>query len=277
MADIYGSHFEYGDISSRKYGLIIASVESNRMAKTSGDIEGITIFSKASEKRYLVGNDMSNSPLSFEIEIVSDSERTLDFQERRRIEKWLFNRRDYRKLYIDMADDPFCETYEMIDGVRKRCYLNCRLLNPEKLEYNGGIVGYKATLEADSGMLWQDPIQKSFLVKNGDEGLSTIITVDVDTDLDDYIYPKVKITMGSVGGEIIISNNSDDSSRLTKFVGLSAFSTITMKGDLNYVSGQYYEKFSQRNFVRLLDGVNKLTVMGDVDTIEIEFQNRRSL
>lgn len=276
MADIYGSHFEYASKSSREYGLVIASVETERMKKRAGDVDGITVFSKSANKRYLIDDDMSGSPLSFDVEILTVDQRPLDYMERRKVEKWLFNKHDYRKLYIDMADDPFCETYEIVDGVRKRNYLNCRFINSEKLEYNGGVVGYKATLEADSSMFWQDAITKTFTINNDSPSLSSQITVNVDTDLDDYIYPKVTFTLGRYGGDVIIANHSDDSTRLTKFVDLPTYATITMKGGLNYVSGQYYEKFHKRNFIRLLDGNNNISVTGDVRTITIEYQNRRA-
>ena len=277
MADIYGSHFEYGGISSRQYSLIIANVDTSRMTALGGDTEGITIFSRSEKKRYLIDDDYTNSPISFQIEIVTENGRRLEPVERRQIEKWLFNNRTYRKLYLDIADDEFGDTYEYVDGKLLRNYLNCRLINPEKMEYHGGVVGYKVTLEADSNMFWQDATVKTFSVNNGAADASTIITVDVDTDLDEYIYPKVTIRMGGVGGDIIIANNSDDGTRLTKFVGVGAFATLIMKGELNYVSGQYYEKFYQRNFIRLLDGENKLMVLGDIDSIEIEYSARRRM
>lgn len=276
MADIYGSHFEYGGVLSRQYGLIIATVNAGRMSKLNGDISGSTVFSKIAQKRYLVGDDMSSSSLSFDVEIITDTGRCIEQRERRSIEKWLFNRCNYRKLYLDMSDDCFGDTVELVGGVRKRLYLNCRFVNPEKLEYNGGIVGYKATLEADSNMFWQDAIEKTFTVNNANASTTSIISIDVDSDIDDYIYPKVTFTLGSVGGNVIFINNTDDSTRFTKFVGLSANATITMKGELNYISGQNYEKFSTRNFIRLLDGTNNITVQGNVRTVKVEFQNRRN-
>ena len=275
MADIYGSHFEFAGVPSRQWGLIIVNAKSNRMIQLSGAKEGVTIFSKSANKRYLIDDDYSSSPISFDIEIITDSDRCLELVERRQIEKWLFNHRDYRKLYLDVADDERGETYEYVDGERKRNYLKCRLINPERLEGNGGIVGYKATLEADSNMFWQDEIVKRYLVNNGAADVSTNITVKVDTDLDEYIYPRVTIQMGSSGGDITISNNHDDSSRLTRFVGMSPLSSVTMKGEINYVSGQYYLKFADRNFIRLLDGENKFTVLGDVEYIEFEYSARR--
>lgn len=276
MADIYGSHFEYASKSSREFGLIIAAVEESRMAKRAGDIEGVTIFNKVAQKRYLIDDDITNSPISFNVEILSVDMMPIDFVERRKIEKWLFNRHDYRKLYIDMADDPCCETYEVIDGAIKRNYLNCRFINAEKLEYEGGVVGYKAVLEADSAMFWQDTITKTVQVLSIDPSMTANISVTLDTDIDDYTYPKVTISVGGYGGDVTIINHSDDSSRLTKFVDLPPLAVITMRGDINYVSGQYYEKFYKSNFVRLLDGVNNLAVTGDVASITIEYQNRRS-
>lgn len=275
MADIYGSHFEYGGISSRQYSLIIANVGTSRVTQLGGAKKGVTIFSKSAKRRYLVDDDYSSSPISLEIEIVTESGRRLESVERRQIEKWLFNHREYRKLYLDIADDELGETYEYVDGKRLRNYLNCRLINPEKLEYQGGVVGYRVTLESDSNMYWQDATIKTFSVNNGAADVSTIVTVNVDTDLDEYIYPKVTIKMGSVGGDITIANNTDDETRFTKFVGVGAFATIILKGELNYVSGQYYEKFHQRNFIRLLDGENKLMVLGDIDSIEFEYSARR--
>lgn len=276
MSDIYGSHFEYSGVLSRKYGLIIATVGTDRIGKLSGDISGVTVFSKAPLKRYIIGDDMSNSPMSFDVEIVTDDGRVLEQHTRREIEKWLFNKHEYRKLYFDMSDDCPGDMIELVDGEQKRLYLNCRFINPEKLEYNGGLVGYKATLEADSPMFWQDTINKTFTLSNTSADSQTVVNIIVDSDIDDYVYPKVTFTIGDVGGDVTFINNTDDSTRFTKFVGLSANATITMNGELNYISGQYYEKFSTRNFIRLLDGTNNVTVRGNVKTIKIEFQNRRN-
>ena len=276
MADIYGSHFEDGGILSRQYGLIIVVVNTERMLKLSGDITGSTIFNKIENKRYLVGDNMADSPLSFDVEFITDNDRGIPQEERRAIEKWLFNRSGYRKLYFDEADDCFDDMSELVDGIQKRLYLNCRFINPEKIESECGVVGYKATLEADSNMFWQDEIEKSFTLNHANATATSVISVDVDSDVDDYIYPKVTFTLGNVGGDVIIFNSSDDNTRLTKFDGLSAGTTIIMKGCINYISGQNYQKFSTRNFIRLLDGTNNISVKGNVASISFEFQNRRN-
>lgn len=278
MPDIYGSHFTYRGISSRaqNYSLILSNVDTSRYTALNGSIEGVTVFNKNAKKRYLIDDDYSESPLSFDVNITTECGETLSVADRRTIEKWLFNRPQYSKLYLDAEDDTTGETSETIDGVVKRLYLNCRFVNPTRLEYNNGIVGYKATLEADGNMWWQDPVTKTFNLNQGSNASRTVSVV-VDTDLPDYIYPTVTIVMGNTGGDLTIINQLDSNSRLTKFVGLSRNVTLTLKGELGYVSGQYYEKFDMRNFPRLLDGTNNITVMGNVSTISFEFQNRRHL
>lgn len=277
MADIYGSHFEFGGISSRQWGLVFANVDTNRVVQLSGPKEGVTVFSKKAVKRYLIDDDYSASPLSFEVEIISESDSCLLKETRRSIEKWLFNHRDYRKLYLDIDDDPTGESFEYIDGEIKRNYLNCRFLNPEKIEGNGGIIGYRATLEADSNMFWQDAVVKQYSIGNSAEDSVSNITVLLDTDLDEYTYPKVTIKVGSVGGNISIFNNNDDISRHTRFVNMSPNVSLTLNGEINHVTNPYYQNFADQNFPRLLDGNNVFTVSGNVEMITFEYSARRVL
>lgn len=275
MIDFYGCHFEFAGVSSADYGLIFATMDTSQLAQSAGEIEGSTVFNKLANKRYLIADDTSNSPLSFDVEIFSEDSYPFDKTTRRTIEKWLFNTRSYKSLYIDMEDDPEGDLYEEIDGEIKRNYLYCRFINPIKIEGNGGVIGYQATLEADSGLWWQDSVTKSF--DSSSLSGTTIITIPVDTDFDSYIYPKVTIFTGSDGGDLIITNHSDDSTRLTKFTELPANTTVIMNGEFNYINGTYYDNFVYMNFVRLLDGDNNLTVDGDVATMDIEYQNRRFL
>lgn len=277
MADIYGSHFEFGGLSSRMYDLVFVNLNTSRWIQLAGNSESVTIYNKGANKAYVIGDDHTKSPVVLDAEITTESCRSLDISEQRQIEKWLFGHKNYRKLYFDMADDPTAATYEIVDGKLYRNYLNCRMLNPERIEGTGGICGYKFQIMCDSNMFWQDAHTHNFSVNNGAPDVSTIVTVPVDTDFREYIYPKVKITMGGTGGDITIVNNTDDSTRLTKFVGISPYATVIMKGELNYVSDQYYEKLATRNFIRLLDGENKLFVLGDVDSIEFEYSARRSM
>ena len=276
MVDIYGSHFDYAGRSSFEFGLIFANVGSERFVNLSGTISGSTIFNKSVKKRYLIDNDYSDSPISFEVDIITDDQRYLTLQECRRIEKWLFNRHNYRKLYLDTLDDCEGQTTEVIDGKEKKLYMNCRFLNPTRVEGDGGVIGYRATLEADSGYWWQDALSKTFTLDNTGSAYKTIC-VKVDTDIDDYVYPKVTITMNSTGGDVTIINNTDDILRQTKFATVPANTTFNLRGDIGYVSGNLYQNFLYRNFPRLIDGKNYIVIGGEVKNITFEFNNRRYL
>lgn len=274
--ELSGSYFIYNGTSSRQYGLLFANADTSRVTSLIGDIDSVTVYNKSGRRNYFVGESFDNSPLVFDIEVITDDDRGLDLFTRREVEKWLFRQSDYRKLYLDIACDPMGETYEIIDGEQKQLYLNCRFTNPEKLEGNGGIVGYKFTVECDNRMAWQDPVTYTHTIASTGDDYSTTITVDVDTDVGDYVYPTVTISMGVVGGDIIISNLTDDATRTTKFVELTPNITFTMKGDgINYVSGDNYMKFANRNFIRLLDGENTISLYGDITGIKFEFQNQR--
>ncbi|MBQ2347798.1 MAG: hypothetical protein II388_05430 [Clostridia bacterium] len=277
MAEIYGSHFEYGGISSTRYGLMIANLETERFKQISGNVESVTLFNKSSRKRYLIDDNYTDSPLTIEVEILTDNQKVLDPIEKRQVEKWLFNNRKYQKFYLSMGDDSSGETFEYVDGVCKRLYLNCRFINPVRIERNDGIVGYKATLEADSDMWWQDAITKAFTTNHADASSNSMITVDIDTDLKGFVYPKVTFQTGNVGGSVIIANYTDDSTRATRFVELPTNTSITMNGETNYISGQYYDNFYRQNFLRFVDGKNYIYISGDIQSIVFEFSNRRFL
>lgn len=273
MPDIYGSHFEYANTSSRTYGLIFANVETSRFSATSGSVSSVTVFNKSNKRRYLVDTDYSGYPIDIDIEIITDDERCLSLSERRQIERWLFTSPNYRQLYLDIDDDCEGETYETVDGVQKRLYLNCRFINPTKLEYNGGIIGYQATLETDSGMWWQDAITVTGAPAQG--ASSFYLNVDTDTDIEDYIYPTVEINAGLSGGDITIINYSDDIERLTTLVDVPGNSRLKLIGELNMLSGYSYDFLYRQNFPRLINGANRIYVGGDVSSITYTFHNRR--
>ena len=98
MADIYCCHFEYGGVSSRTYGLHFVNVGTERFTNIQGQISGVNIFNKRSKRNYLVDTDYSSSPISYDIDIVTDDERTLNIIEQKAIERWLFNRAKSIKL-----------------------------------------------------------------------------------------------------------------------------------------------------------------------------------
>lgn len=266
-------HFEYGDFISRTYDLVFAHVDTSVFTPSAGTLASHTLFNKRENTRYVVKDDYSGSPISATVEIITCSGNPIQKQHRRVVEKALFNRREYVKLYIDITDDIMGDTYEFIDGIQKRLYFNCRLLNPERIETGNGLVaGYRCTMECDCGFLTQDTISKTFSISS-----PQTIVVETNDDTKDYIYPKVTIQIGSSGGDITIRNITDDNARYTSFTGLTANTQLVLDGRINYVSGQNYSKFAYQNFIRLLDGDNSIAVTGNVTSIKFEWNNRRFL
>jgi hypothetical protein len=385
VVEIYGKHFIYNDIYSSKYGLIIATVDTQRMVAVSGRKEGSFVYNRALKRRHLIGDDYQNSSLSFEIDIVTCDGHALTLQEVREAEKWLFVDSTFKKLYIDPADDEFGETYELVYGVQKYLYFNCRFLYAEKLEYNGGVVGWRCTLETDSLLMWQDqcgvtydltiPVyvyeqgeqkrllrgdvdfdgwvtaydasmvlteftmimagyppsftaeQQAVADMDGDGEITAydatmilkmftmdiigypseyewitfddgrppievvtgteVCEADVDSDIDGYTYPTITIYSGIVGGTIKLWNYDDDENRITEFQNVGASQMIVIDSSVSMISSNaeepdalsvrsaMYEKMTKRNFPRLVNGLNRLGVSGDVARVSIAWNNRR--
>lgn len=268
-----GCHFQFGSFNSRAYGIIFAHCDTKSFLKVMGDITSNTVFNKKDKSRYLLHDDYTGSPITFDAEIISDDFKAFTQQNRRSIEKALFNKHEYSKLYVDMSDDLYGDSYEYINGSLKRLYFNCRFINPTKLEDgNGLVVGYKFSIECDSCMLWQDAVEIDIDVPSDGN-----ISVEVDTDIGDYTYPEVTIQTGSQGGRISVVNMTDSSARQTILAEMPINYILTMKGDINYLSDSNYERLSNQNFIRLLDGTNRINIQGDVSSIKFKWNNRRFL
>lgn len=300
--EIYGNSFTYAGTSSQSDKLVIANVDTSRYQLIAGETSSNTVFSRRGKLQYYTGTDYSKSAISFEADIVTEDGSPIPSSSIRRIEKWLFNKQGYSKLYIDGCpdDDPEEDAQQDSDddaddngsdnsdpGVDQNdgedpepdplmLYFNARFTNPSAIEGNGGVIGYTCTVECDSLMLWEDPTVIS-VTSNLAENESDVIDITVDTDLKDYVYPKVTFEMGSSGGDLIVANNSDIPARITEFSDLPASLVFIMDSSINYISGQNYTRFTGKNFIRLVDGVNHLSVVGNLKKITIQFQNRRYL
>ena len=277
--ELYGMHFSYAGTSSRTYagGFYIGSVDEPRLKSVSGLADVVSIFNRRTQSRYYVGKEWDDSPLEFSMEILTENGEPLTNANRRLAEKWLFHRDGFQKLYIDMDDDCDGEMYEYIDGNLIRTYLNCIFVNPEKIESDAGIIGFKVDVICDAPNAWQDTISKTFTLSHTSNTDNTTVTLTIDSDLREYVYPKVTITMNSSGGTARIVNSSDTASRITQFANLGVDAIVIMDGKTNYIAEDNYSKFTVRNFVRLLDGNNNIKVTGNVSTIKFEWQNRRYL
>lgn len=292
MADIYGSHFLFAGENSRTYGLVVANMQTQRMTRVRGEADSVLYFDKATQRNRLIDLDYTNYPVSFEVEFFTSDEnctnvgeRVLTLDERRAAERWLFRQAGYRSFYPSALDDPTKEVAENVtqvnsEGVEsrvvKQLYLRCRFINPERIESAGGVIGWRATLEADSGLWWQEETDTWFFPNNPATDSVSTFTITLDTDMPEYTYPRITAYTGDAGGAWSLVNNTDDSTRLTAFSSFPANSGVVMQGGVNYLSG-YLSRFSEKNFPRLLPGDNNFTVTGNIARIRVRFNNRRML
>ena len=159
------------------------------------------------------------------------------------------------------GDSPSAFTTAM-DGVQ----LVYKLVNP--VTYN--LTSYEIKTLIGQNNIWTDVGEVTVSYSQTND-----FHVDVDTDLNDYIYPDVAIEVGSEGGDIIIYNATDDATRFTEFSSVPPSTTFTMKGSINHITNNMYPYFTSRNFIRLVNGRNNFFMYGDISKITFSFNNRK--
>ena len=263
MIDLYGCYFKYGDFDSIVYNIGITNIETDRM-KVLQSVQNVnTVRNKRNHKFLATKVAYDEAPISFEIEITTLDGSIINPMYIPMIERSLFNQRTFLPLY------PYIGTLDNTSML----HINCIFTEGERIDTDGGIIGYKLVVTADSVMAWSEPIEETIII----DGQSDSFTIKVDSDLNDYIYPEVTFMTGSTGGDITIYNNSDNAERFTSFTNLPAETTFVMRGDINHLSNDMYQFFSDRNFIRLLDGDNNFFVVGDLQSISFNFNNRKFL
>lgn len=260
------NYFNYAGTSSANYHLIIANVTTEEDTTMSGEISGVFLFNKRSKRNELMGTDYSSSPLSFDVDIVTEDGTNIPASDVKDIERWLFNRSSYKKLFAVNR----CGTENISSE-----FVNCRFISPRKIVSENGIVGYTATCETDSGWV---SVQSTPKIYNFDNLPYPRFAFNItsDSDWDEYIYPEITMRTGTYGGDVTIFNLTDSATRTLKFSGLPASTLITIKGEYNYVSGNYFSYLTERNFPRMRNGINNFNVNGNVVYIAIEWCDRRN-
>lgn len=265
MMDFYGCYFKYGTFDSSTYKLAITNIETSRITILQASQNINTVHTRRNNMHLLTRVTYDEAPISFEMEITTIDGSIIEDADVPVIESALFNKKTFTKLYtFSVCDDEYVEP---------TLFLNCLFTEGEMIEVDGGIVGYKVIITMDSVMAWEDAQTQSFTLS----GSTNTCSVNVDSDINDYIYPVVSITTGGSGGNISIYNNSDDATRFTSFTGVPANTTFFMDSTTNHLSNLTYSYFNDRNYIRLLNGENNFYITGNVISISFTFNNRKFL
>lgn len=224
-------------------------------------------FFPAQNKRYIIGVSRESAPLEFEVEIIGE-EGYCSVHERA-IKNWLFNSPAFKEFYIDPEDD---KEAEYVNGTIKRQYLECVFCNPEKIEYAEGTVGWRCTCMCSSTMAIQEKVEVTA------NSFSSDITLNVDTDIQDYVYPYLVITCGNTKADVTITNKSDNNRAMQiKDAAANAvlYADCAIGTIVNNANTEYYNKLVNQRFLRLVPGENIISVTGGVSSIKFTWNNAR--
>lgn len=224
--------FVYNGVNSKKYGLRIAHLDTSPIENVAGKPEYQKVFYNSKLSNVIVGQNWNDSPISTEIEFISD--RVFSRKEVREIEKWLFNKPKFCKLYIDKQEDEDIEKIkDNAYGELTQSYIECVFYEASVIEDGVGVRGFKATMELSSPFAFQDikynlltmsPIKdytkntsstpKSYSY-NGSTITSISKTIRLDNDIDEPIYPIIEFELSGIGSKssgdtyVSIVNNND--------------------------------------------------------------------
>ena len=257
-----GKYFNYNNQSSAIWGLFFAQVELTPDRRRMGGPAYSTQYNRLSHHHFLQ-QDTWEEPRAFDVEIVSD--RVLSDAEVGEVYAWRFHEKAVRKRE-PLSDED--------DGV----YLNCVFHAVEEIEggVNGkyGAVGFKATLLCDAPWGWED----GEAVYEAAE-IGTQMAFENPSVYKGYLYPEVILQTGTQGGSVMLQNVTDQN-RQTAFTGLNATPhTITLRPETLEVRSTLstepiYNSFN-KNFFRLLPGLNRFAATGDIQKLTFQYRIAR--
>lgn len=265
--------FTYDDFQSKDYGIRFAYFDTSEHTVLGGGYTYTNFYSKTGHRNIPISAlQTEDNIVSFEIEMMA--ENGLSDEDEAIVYDKLFNNLSFKTLIVDnqlseTEDNQQSETQPVY-------YMNCLFTDPERINaiMDGSVVtvGYKCNLILDSAWMWTD---KTVEIQDSES-----YTIKVETQIKDYTYPILTISVGSTGGTVSIVNNSDND-YTTSFESLSPATEIVMTPDyckIDYTgTGSIWAKFYDKHFLRLIPGDNNITISGDVESLKVEYKEAHIL
>jgi len=259
----FSKDFVFDGIPSAAHNLFITNLGEGEAYMSSGnsvDILTEPIFRRA--KPYFYGVTQGRNVLSFNCAITSPDEITAENSGI--IQRWLFGHLEYKKLQILQED-------------LQMSYFNCFLNNPRTLRVGNKIHGYEFTVVCDAPWGWEfeKTLTKSYTIELASE------TYDFrnKSDDNDYLYPSLVVTFNIFGGDLTLTNNSDNSRAFT-LTGFSPSEVVTIDNDRGIISSDsgllVMSKFN-KNWFRLIRGTNNITLLGNVSSVDMTYSFARKV
>ena len=253
----FGSPFLYDGKQSEIYDLRLFefSPSSPTNSPAGGDVSISEQYLYRLPKPYFYGR-YYQSCLEFDFTVGSFN--YIDGQTRHAIESWLLGRHTYLPLRIvqdDIGDFIF----------------NC-IITQASQNYVGNL-NYGLTLHAKCDSPWATQVQPTLTKTYADALMSETFTYLNSSAYDGYNRPSITFTMGSMATYFSIINASDNN-REFRFDTLTPLETITVDNErgiiTSSISGQLRISNFNKNFLRLVQGVNNLTLSGYITNFTLD-------
>ena len=260
----YAREFSFDGIPSSNYALTISSTTDGSEVSTNfpGDVKLFTekLFNRTDEFYYGASVEPS---LEFPVTFLTDNEELMAVN-LEKIGLWLFGKRNYSDLKILQPD---------MQNVTYRCFM----LQPKIIRIGNTIKGVSALVHSKDP--WGLSEEKMYTYTFTPPVSNVVITNNNLSDDSGYLYPNMTITMADTGGDISITNTSDNN-RVFSFSGLLANEVITIDNSLQIISSnsglRRLGNFN-KNFLRLVSGSNNLLITGAVTQITLEYAEARKI
>ena len=250
--------FIFDGKSGSTYNLYLMEVGGGNDEVDLGSSYDIITDSTSISTNYLFGMT-NNKPLSFPITFMSFE--PIDRFASSTIAKWLFNNKKYKKLQI-------------LEEGMEHLYYNCKLNNPKIVKIGNQLYGYKCDVVCDCQYAHQNPTK---IVRPKTTNPMDVI-INNNCDSNEIKYPKIKLYPNKANGVISIVNQANKID--CKITNLIQGEIITLDSKYKIIeSDRLNSNFDRFNglFTELEQGVNRLTITGDISKIEIEYELLRSV
>lgn len=252
----WGSSFIFDDVQSEVYDLRLFDFEPSNPSSIGegGDALINEQWLYRREVPYFYGR-YYESPLEFDFTVGSFS--PIDGATRHAISAWLLGRSNYLPLRI-VQDDIVDITFNVIFTISPRLYV--------------GNLNYALSLHARCDRPWGLYYPPTFVRTYTINPVSDTANYYNMSTYGGYNKPITTFTMNSAGGTCTIVNQTDNNRTFT-FTGLSPYETMTVDNDkgtiVSSASALRMTNFN-KNFFRLIQGSNDLTISGNISSLYID-------
>lgn len=260
----FGRSFVYDGIPSETHNLFISSPDGGDV-KTSGGSDTEVISEKIRRRSRLFTYGFDQSPtLKFEIMVNAPSKNGLTAVDIEVAKRWLLGRQGYKKLQIMQPD-------------MQDVYFNCIFTNSQEHKVGNIIRGltFDVICDAPWGFAFDKILTYDYIVAF----IDTTIFINNLSDDNYYLYPQLDVTMNSTGGDITITN-ANDNGRIFEFTSMSPDEVISINNDLQIMessTGLFRLSNFNKNWLRLVRGINELSVVGNVSQLLFTLQYARKI